>query len=159
MLRAIVGHTGLVDDIDRRLLRDLDSDPRRAIALIAERIKTARGTVYARLERFQVMGVLRPNSVRIEPAALGYPLRAFITAAASDQSLFARDLELVRSIPEVVECVALSGNDDILFRVVARDIDHIYEIQQRLLAIPAISRTATSLVLNEVVPYRMEQLL
>ena len=41
----------LLDETDRRLLLALDEDPRLPVAILAQRLSLARGTVHARLER------------------------------------------------------------------------------------------------------------
>jgi DNA-binding Lrp family transcriptional regulator len=65
----------------------------------------------------------------------------------------------LRDIDEVVECVAVAGGIDLLIQVVARDSDDLYRLGQVILRCPGIRRTATSIVLNELIGYRMGQLL
>lgn len=69
------------------------------------------------------------------------------------------DPQQLSGIAEVTECPAITSSDDILLQVVARDTEHLHEIAQRLLALPTIARTSTSIVLKEYRPYRTNQLL
>jgi DNA-binding Lrp family transcriptional regulator len=50
-------------------------------------------------------------------------------------------------IPEVVEAYMTTGPSDLLCRVVARDNDHLGQVLNRILEVPGITRTMTSLVL------------
>jgi len=62
-------------------------------------------------------------------------------------------------IASIIECVATSGENDLLCQVVARDTDDLYEVGQRILRCPGVRRTATSIVLKELIEYRMTPLL
>ena len=44
-----------LDDIDRRLILELDSDPRLTVLALSERTGLARGTIQARLERYHLL--------------------------------------------------------------------------------------------------------
>ena len=41
-----------LDDVDRAILRELDDDARMPVAVLAQRLGLARGTVHARLAKF-----------------------------------------------------------------------------------------------------------
>ncbi len=146
-----------LDATDRRMLRELDRDPRLATAALAERLGVARGTVHSRLERFKRLG-LHPNSTRVPPHVLGYTTRAYLSLELSQGSLD-RVVEHLRTIPEVVETVAISGREDLMCQVVAKDNDHLYEIGQRILVEVGVERTVTSIVLRDHISQRMRQLL
>jgi DNA-binding Lrp family transcriptional regulator len=148
--------TGL-DRTDRRILAELDLDPRRSAANLADTLGTARGTVHTRLERMKELG-FRPNSVRVLPASLGFSTRAFLSLELSQGSLD-RVVTHLRGIPEVIETVAISGREDLMCQVLARDNDHLYEIGQRILSEPGVQRTVTSIVLREHIAQRIRQLL
>ena len=147
-----------LDDTDRRILLALDDDPRATVQLIALKLELARGTVHARLDRMSRDGVLRANSVRLTGEALGYPLRAMVTAEV-DQDEFHQMMTDMGEIDEVIECMGLSGENDLMIQIVARDADHVYDITQRIKQCRGIKRTATSIVLRELLEYRFDHLL
>jgi DNA-binding Lrp family transcriptional regulator len=64
--------------LDARTLEALTGDPRATVMAIAERTRLSRNTVQARLKKFERSGVLRTFEHRVDPAALGHPLTAFI---------------------------------------------------------------------------------
>ena len=92
---------------------------------LAGQVGLARNTVQARLARFEKHGVLARIERRIEPAALGYALTAFITATVTQQ-LLDEVAAALADIPEVLEATGLSGAADLLVRVAARDADDPY---------------------------------
>ena len=147
-----------LDETDRRLLLELDQDPRMTVLLLAQRTGLARGTVQARLERYRTEGILRLGSTMVPPAALGYGLHATV-AAELDQHQLDATVEALRRIPEVLECHAPAGDIDLLCHVVARDPDDLYRVAEEIRLCPGITRTSTSVYLREVIGYRVRPLL
>jgi DNA-binding Lrp family transcriptional regulator len=147
-----------VDDIDARLLRALVANPRGTALALAEAAGLSRNTVQARLARLEERGVLRSEERRIDPAALGYPLSAFVTVVVV-QRLLDPVAEALAAVPEVLEVLGISGQGDLQVQVVATDADDLYRIAGRLLAIDGVERTTTSLVMRRLLDHRVTQLL
>jgi DNA-binding Lrp family transcriptional regulator len=68
-----------LDPTDARLLLALADSPRATVLALAERLGLSRNTVAARLAGLEERGALGTFERRIDPAALGYPLTAFVT--------------------------------------------------------------------------------
>jgi DNA-binding Lrp family transcriptional regulator len=145
------------DAINAQIFLELDGDPRRPVVAIAERLGLARRTVQTRLAHLESAGLLRPHSTRLLPARLGYTIDAVISADL-DQSRLATVVGTLDGMPEVLEVVATSGDQDILARVVAVDTLHLYRLGQEILACPGVRRTRTALILRDLVPYRTRPL-
>ncbi|WP_328715275.1 Lrp/AsnC family transcriptional regulator [Nocardia salmonicida] len=146
------------DEIDGRLLRALREDARAATVTLAERIGVSRNTVQARLARWDQSAVLGSFERRVEPAFLGYPLRAFVFTNVK-QRLLGEVAAALETVPEVVEVHGLSGVSDLLIQVVARDADDLYRIAGRILGVKGVKRTSTALVMRELVEYRLAPLI
>lgn len=76
----------LSDALDAKILLALVADPRSTIAGLAHRLSVARNTVHARMNRLEEEA-LHPSDHRIDPAALGYPLRAYVLANLKQRRL------------------------------------------------------------------------
>jgi DNA-binding Lrp family transcriptional regulator len=148
----------LADTIDSRLLLALARDSRAPTITLAERAGVSRNTVQARLHKWEAAGVLLAFDRRIDPAFLGYPLRAFVLTRVR-QRLLDEVSAALAEVPEVVEVHGLSGGADLLIQVVARDADDLYRVAGRILDIKGVRRTSTSLVMRELVDYRLAQLI
>lgn len=148
----------MLDATSRRIVLALDADPRATVGGLAESLRLARGTVQSRIAQLFDGRTLRPQSVTVPPEALGYSIRAIVTAEV-DQDRFDEAMVALREIPTIIECVATSGENDLLCQVVAHDTDDLYEVGQRILRCPGIRRTATSIVLKELIAYRTTPLL
>lgn len=147
-----------LDAVDRRLLDELAQDHRATIVALAERLGLSRNTVQARLLRLERDGALLPFDRAISPSRLGYPLEAFIAVHVSQKQLSAV-VEAMARIPEVVQAHGMSGQVDLLARVVCKDTSDLFRIDGEILAIDGVQRTETSLSMGELIPHRMRQLL
>ena len=145
------------DAIDTLIFDALIADPDATNVAIAERTGLARNTVRARLARYAEEGTLRSFDRRIDPAFLGYPLRAYVVTKVTQRKLAAVG-EALSAIPEVLEVHGLTGVTDLLIHVVARDADDLYRIAGRILGIDGVKRTATGFAMQELVGYRIGQL-
>jgi DNA-binding Lrp family transcriptional regulator len=146
------------DSVDARLLLALTRDPRASIVALAEKIGVARNTVQARLNKWGEEDVLLPFERRIDPVFLGYPLRAYVVTRV-EQRLLDDISAALTQVPEVVEVHGLSGEADLLIQVVARDADDLYRIAGQILGVRGVRRTSTSLVMRQLVDYRLTQLI
>lgn len=147
-----------IDGTDAKLMSALDVDPRAPVIALADRTGLSRNTVQARLARLEADGALRSFQRRIDPAALGYPMTAFILTTVTQRRLDAIAAALTE-IPEVLEVLGLSGSVDLLIRVVARDADDLYRVAGRVLDVDGVEKTTTSLVMRNLVEFRLGPLL
>ncbi|HET7723208.1 MAG TPA: Lrp/AsnC family transcriptional regulator, partial [Propionibacteriaceae bacterium] len=147
----------LIDPQDARILLALDDDPDATTLGLARSLGIARNTIHARLRRLAGTA-LRSFARRIDPAALGYPLVAFVSLSIS-QSEGAAAAEGLMALAEVVEMHATTGDADVLAKVVARDTAHLYEVTTAMLQVPGVQRSSTTISLAEHLPYRVRPLL
>lgn len=152
-----MSHMAAVDALDARILLALDDDPDASVLGLSRTLGVARNTVQARLRRLSDT-VLRGFGRRVDPAALGYPLLAFLSLRISQGSGDAAVVGL-RALPEVIEIHSTSGAADLLVRVVARDTGHLYRLTNRILEIPGVERSDTAIALAELLPTRTGPLL
>jgi DNA-binding Lrp family transcriptional regulator len=147
-----------VDRTDIQLLRELCTDPRSTFVALAQRLSLSRNTVQARMARLEESNAFLSFSRRINPAVLGYPLTAFIEVHVQ-QKLLAPIVAALAHIPEIVQAYGMSGQADLLVRVVCADADDLFRIDGTILAVEGVERTETSLAMGELIPYRLEPLL
>jgi DNA-binding Lrp family transcriptional regulator len=142
-----------IDQLDARLIATLRENPRVGLLEVARRLGVARGTVQARLAKLQAAGVVIGHGPEVDPAAMGYPISAFVLIELA-QGRLTDAVAAVDAIPEVLEADATSGPHDLICRVVARDTEHLQELINDMLATPAIHRCTSYIVLSRQVPAR-----
>jgi DNA-binding Lrp family transcriptional regulator len=149
--------TSQVDELDARLLAELRAHPRLGLLEISRRLGVARGTVQARLAKLERRGVVTGFGPEVDPAELGHRLQAFVLLELT-QGRLAEAVEALERTPEVLEVDAISGPQDLICRVAARDTEHLQEIVNSLLATDAIRRSTSYVVLSRPIRPRVQPL-
>ncbi len=143
-----------VDELDVRLIELLTASPRIPVLEAARRLGVARGTVQARLDRLVDRGVIRSFAPALDPAALGYRVTAFANLEIR-QGGRDRVTAHLAAIPEVLEVHTITGQGDLMCRLVARDNDDLQRVIDDLVADEDIVRTSTVMALATVVEHRV----
>ncbi len=147
-----------MDALDARILLAVDDDPDATALALAKRLGIARNTLHARLQRLRTNGAVREFSRRVDPAALGHGLVAFVSVALS-QTTGRRAIVALAAFPEVVEMHSTTGEADLLLKIVARDTEDLHRISGELLDVPGVVRTSTVISLREELPPRTRALI
>ncbi len=143
-----------LDDLDRALLGLFSTEPRIGVLEASRRLRVARGTVQARLDRLERDGVITSWAPQVAPAALGYGVTAFVTIEIVQHSGRAEVGKRLARIPEVLECWTVTGSGDLWCRLVARSNADLQRVLDALVADPGVVRSATVLGLMELIEYR-----
>lgn len=132
----------MLDDIDRRLLRQLQADPGQSIGALAEAARLPLATAYKRLEKLQASGVVRGQHVVIDWRALGYGVDVSlrITLDKTNPRAFDDFLAAAREVPEVIEIQTFLGRVDARLKIIARDLPDYQRIyRDHILTLPHIA--------------------
>ena len=148
-----------VDALDAALIELLAAEPRVGVLEASRRLRVARGTVQARLERLQEGGVITGYGPEVDPAALGYEVTAFVTLEIRQAGGHDPVAERLAAIPEVLEVHTITGAGDMLCRVVARSNADLQRVIDSVVAVEGIVRTATVIALATQIPHRIVPLL
>jgi DNA-binding Lrp family transcriptional regulator len=146
-----------MDSLDARLLHELDADCRVGVLELSRRLSVARATVQSRLDKLTESGVIRRFRPELDIEALGYAVTAFVSLEIS-QSHDAEVIEHLSSIAEVLEVHTITGQGDLLCRVVARSNADLQDVIDRLVKPAAILRSASTIALSTRMEYRVIQL-
>jgi DNA-binding Lrp family transcriptional regulator len=146
-----------IDELDARLIAELRAHPRLGLLEISRRLGVARGTVQARLRKLEGRGVVVGYGPEVDAAELGHPIQAFVMLELT-QGRLAAAVEALEATPEVLEVDAVSGPQDLICRIAARDTEHLQEIVNRLLAAEGIQRSTSYIVLSRPIRPRVQPL-
>lgn len=147
-----------LDPLDARILLALDADPDATTLGLARSLGMSRNTVHARLRRLAASGALREPSLRLDLAALGRPVVAFVSVALR-QGDRDRAVAALADLPEVVEMHSTTGDADLLLRVAVRDPADLHRVTSALLLAEGVERTSTVVSLHQDLPPRHGPLL
>jgi Lrp/AsnC family leucine-responsive transcriptional regulator len=140
----------LLDEINLRLLKELQADGRIGMAELGRRIGMSPPAVAERVQRLERAGVIAGYRAEIDPAALGFPVAAVVRMRPSPGQL-QRVREIAAETPEVGECYRITGEDCYLMRLHLRSIDELEEILDRF---TPYGQTTTSIIHSMPVPRR-----
>jgi DNA-binding Lrp family transcriptional regulator len=143
-----------LDGLDARLLTAFLAAPRVGVLELSRRLGVARATVAARLDRLVSRGVIADFGPRLDPAAMGYQVTAFATLEIR-QGRGVQVLEHLQAIAEVLEVHTITGQGDMLCRLVARSNADLQRVLDRVTEYPEIVRTSTVIALSSPVPHRV----
>ena len=146
-------HT-LLDEVNTRIVEELRRDPRLTMTALGRRIGMSAPAVTERVRRMEEAGIIRGYRLDLDPAALGLPLTAYIRVRP-DPGQLPKVAELARSIPEVVECHRITGEDCFILKAHFPAIDQLDRLLDQFLV---YSTTTTSIVQSTPVPLRLPPL-
>jgi Lrp/AsnC family leucine-responsive transcriptional regulator len=132
------------------MLGELQRDSRMSLAELARRLHISAPTVAERLARLESAGVIRGYQADVDPVAAGYSLSAIVRVRPAPRQLH-KVAELVRGMPEVVECHRITGEDCYLIKAHIRDVSHLEELIDQL---AVYGQTTTSIIQSSPVPAR-----
>ncbi len=144
---------GVLDEIDRALLRELERDGRVSNKDLAARVGVAPSTCHARVAALRARGVLRGFHADVDPDAVGRGLQAIIAvrlqaAARARLGAFARTLA---ARPEVRDVYLLGGTEDVMLHVAVHDSRALRAfVVEHLSTRPEVAHTQTSLVFEHL---------
>ena len=150
-----INSPGRVDQLDAALIELLAAEPRVGVLEASRRLRVARGTVQARLERLQERGVIIGYGPEVDPAALGYEVTAFVTLEIRQAGGHDPVAERLAAIPEVLEVHTITGAGDLLCRVVARSNADLQRVIDAIVSAEGVVRSATLISLATQVPYKI----
>src|SRR4051812_49749057 len=107
-----------LDALDVALLAALEDHPRAGDLELSRITGVARGTVAARLQRLERLGVVTGYGPDVDVRAAGFGVQAFVTLEIAQGALDAVRAHL-EGIPGVLEAHATTGSGDVLCRVAA----------------------------------------
>ena len=147
-----------LDRLDTALLLVMRARPRIGVLEVSRRLGVARGTVQARLEKLERRGVITGFGPELDPERMGYPVTAFVALEIA-QGRLEEAVDALTDVPEVLEAHGVTGDRDLLCRVVARDNGHLQEVINGMVHHPAIERSSTAISMSRQIPFRLEPLL
>lgn len=121
-----------VDDLDRKILLQLQQDGGQSLDDIAKSVGSSKTPVWNRIRKLREAGVIRQQTYLLDAEALGFEACFFVLIRTSehDADWQARFLKALQGRPEVQEAHRLAGDIDYILKVVvenARAYDTFYQ--------------------------------
>src|SRR6266567_532576 len=153
----IVKYTMCVDDIDRKILAELQEDGRLTVTELADRVQLTPGPCHRRLRELERNGVITGYRAVLDPAAVGLGFEALVnvTMDREDADTVAAFEAALAALPQIRHAERLFGDPDYLLRVVATDLNDYARLRdQKLATLPGVQRITSTIVMKRIVDNR-----
>ncbi len=141
-----------IDEIDRRLLAELQRDGGLSVERLAERVHLSRNACWRRVKRLEDDGVIAGRVALVDAEKVGLGLSVFIMVRTSnhDPEWLAKFRSAVTTLPEITGVYRMSGDLDYVLRARVADVKAYDRLYQRLIARVPLADVSASFVMEEI---------
>jgi DNA-binding Lrp family transcriptional regulator len=146
-----------MDDIDRRILAELQEHGRLTVTELADRVQLTAAPCHRRLRELERSGVITGYRAVLDPAAVGLGFEALVsvTLDRGDAVTVTAFETALAAVPQIRHAERLFGDPDYLLRVVATDLDGYATLRDHSLAtLPGVQRITSTIVMKRIIDNR-----
>ena len=140
-----------LDELDRRILRELRTDGRLSNTKLAEKVGLSTTPCWNRVRALEEGGMIEGYAALLSQTALGYPDTVIIevTLDRHDDEIFEKFGQALAALPEVMEAYLLTGDYDYLIKVaVAGTAGYEEFLRKKLYKLPGLKHSRSTFVLR-----------
>ncbi|CAN5122941.1 Lrp/AsnC ligand binding domain-containing protein [soil metagenome] len=138
-----------LNDID--IMNILQDNARTSNAEVARRVGLAPSAIHARLQKLETSGLIAGYAARLDAAALGFGLTAFIFVRTEEAPGHTDSAMRLAAVPEIQEIHHVAGEDCFLVKARVADTEALARLlRDQLGSIPAVRSTRTTVVLETI---------
>lgn len=140
-----------LDDIDRKILRELSREGRISNLDLAGRVGLSPSACLRRVQELERSGVIKGYRARIDPARVGTGFIAYVTVGLSRHTKDAQAgfEAAIAEAPEVRECHNVTGSIEYLLRVEAADLAAYKHFHTEVLGVlPQVNAITTYVLMD-----------
>jgi len=113
-----------LDSFDIRLLDALQRDGRASLFALAEKIGLSASQLGRRLKRLEEAGLMEGYAALLNAELVGLGFEAYCLVSLERHSSAGTEKfhDAIRALPQIMDCVAVTGEADFILRIVATDL-------------------------------------
>ena len=115
-----------LDEIDRRLLRELQSDARVSYAELGRRVGLTTPAVIQRVLKLEDSKIITGYRAEIDTSKVGLPITAFVRMSITGVD-YSHIIDVAQGSKEVLECHRGTGGDSFIMKVAVASVEHLQE--------------------------------
>ncbi|MGJ8527566.1 Lrp/AsnC family transcriptional regulator [Maritalea sp.] len=142
-----------LDQIDRKILELLQFNSRLSNQEIASQVGSSASSVWRRINALEEAEIITAYGLTVSPEKLGYGELVLLQVSLEQHNddYLEEFTQLVRSIPEILECYATTGEYDYVMKVLATDMRSYHRfLRNRLMSKAFISKTFSQVVMEKI---------
>lgn len=141
-----------IDEMDRRILAELQRDGTLSVEALSERVHLSRNACWRRMKRLEEERYItgRVALVDAEKVDLGLSVFIFLKTSNHDPAWLKRFRDAVTGLPEITGVYRTSGDLDYVLRARVADVKAYDRLYQRLIAKVPLADVSASFVMEEI---------
>ncbi len=142
-----------IDEIDKRILKHLQQDSKKTNKEIANDLGLSVTAIYERIKKMEREGVISRYVALVNPETVdkGFMVLCQIKLIQHKKTFLTKFEQEVTSLPEVIECLHVSGDYDYILKVLVKDMDAYREFMvTKLTSLDHIGSTKSIFTINKV---------
>lgn len=146
-----------LDETDRKILAELQSDAGQSLDEIAGKVSSSKTPVWNRIRKMRSLGLIGRQTVELNAEALGFEACFFVLIRTSehDAAWQASFLKALQNHPEVQEAHRLAGDIDYILKVRVKNARAYDAFYQRLISEVKVHNVTALLSMEEIKSTRM----
>ncbi|WGR92226.1 Lrp/AsnC family transcriptional regulator [Bradyrhizobium sp. ISRA443] len=138
------------DDIDLRILSELQNDGRIRINELAARVGITAPPCLRRVRALRSRGVIQAVRATLDERMLGYEVTTFVLIQLESQTLSAIEAfeAAVAAVPRFLQCWRISGDADFMLKCVAPDVNDMRQQLLQFASLPNVRKIRSFPVLG-----------
>ncbi|WP_079573688.1 Lrp/AsnC family transcriptional regulator [Krasilnikoviella flava] len=148
-----------MDELDRAILRELQSDARRTNRDVAAAVGVSPSTALERTRALRRRGVIRGALLDVDLGAMGRPVQALVSVRIRPPSraVIEEFRDWAQGLPETLGVFVTTGTADFVLHVAVPDNDRLYAfVIDRLTQHTAVADVRTSVVFEHLRTTRVD---
>lgn len=145
--------TGIIDEIDAKILRQLQQDASMSVADIAAQVGLSSSPCWRRIKRMEDEGIIQRNVAVLnrEKLGLGFEVYVEVKLERPTRANLRTFEKKVKELPEVIECATVTGAVDYVLRIVTTDM-HTYDdfLRDTILSMDLVQSALSRIVIRSV---------
>ena len=141
-----------LDEMDRRILAELQRDGSLSVEQLSERVHLSRNACWRRVKRLEEDRVITGRVALVDADKLGLGLSVFVIVRTSshDPDWLRKFRDAVSGFPEITGVYRMSGDLDYILRARVADVKAYDRLYQRLIAKVPLTDVSASFVMEEI---------
>ena len=140
----------MLDELDLKILRTLQSNGRTKRNVLAEHVGLTIPSVSDRLKKLEESGIIEGYYAKVNRQAFGFDILAFILVMMDSSKHYKDLIKHVEKNPNVIECYSVLGEGSHILKVSVTNTEALEKLLSEIQTWPGVTSTKTTYVLSTI---------
>ena len=140
----------MLDELDLKILRTLQSNGRTKRNVLAEQVGLSIPSVSDRLKKLEDSGIIEGYYTKVKRQAFGFDILAFILVMMDSSKHYKDLIKHVEKHPKIIECYSVLGDGSHLIKVTVKNTEALEKLLSEIQTWTGVTSTKTTYVLSTI---------